>query len=229
MITFKNLLRESSFPGVALAEEMLRPASLDGVSVKFPPYLKGDSLMRSDMELDDSIRADRATRDFADRPVPTETVELLVDHARQAGSGHNRQPWTFIALRERENIDTLATFGDYTTPLERAPIGIVIAVDESDTRHRHEHNVFDCGRAGQNLMLVATANGLGTVPQGLSEREKAGEFLKLPSNKRVLLGFAVGYPASNPKEDIEGVDKEEELNHLGRKPVEDLLHWEKYS
>lgn len=60
----------------------------------------------------------------------------------------------------------LAEFGSYTTPLRNAPLGIVIAVDGSDSRHRHEHDVFDCGRAAQNLMLAATDRGLGTCPQG---------------------------------------------------------------
>ncbi|MFC7157017.1 nitroreductase family protein [Halomarina halobia] len=181
------------------------------------------------MELRECLSADRATRDFADRSVPIRTVERLIDYARRAGSGHNRQPWTFIALRERENIDTLAAFGEYTTPLRRAPLGLVLAVDGSDSRHRREHNVFDCGRAGQNLMLAAAEAGLGTVPQGLRDRGSAGSFLDLPPDKRVLIGFAVGYPASTQDETIEGVDKDGELDHPGRKPVDELLHWETHA
>lgn len=177
------------------------------------------------MELQAHLSADRATRDFADRPVPVETVESLVDNARRAGSGHNRQPWTFVALREHKRIDTLATFGEYTTPLRRAPLGIVLIVDRNDSRHRSEHNVFDCGRAAQNLLLTAAELGLGIVPQGLRDREGAGAFLDLPPEKRVLIGFAVGYPADDPDETIEGVDKGDELDHIGREPVADLLHW----
>jgi len=180
------------------------------------------------MDLSDCIRADRATRDFADRPVSDEALALLVDNARRAGSGHNRQPWTFIALRDRERIDTLTGFGEFTTPLQRAPAAIVIAIDRTDDEIHRRHNIFDCGRAAQNLMLTATANGLGTVPQAFQDRTGARVFLDLPTEKEILIGFAVGHPADDPDETIEGVPKEKELDHVGRKPVEDLLHWETY-
>ena len=178
------------------------------------------------MDVTDCIRADRATRDFADREVSTETIVSLIDDARRAGSGHNRQPWTFIAIRDR--LDSLADFGEYTTPLRRAPVGIVIGVNRSDNDLHDRINVFDCGRVAQNLMLSATANGLGTVPQAFQDGEGAREFLGLPEGKEVLIGFAVGYPADNPDETIEGVDKEDELDSMGRDPVSELLHWERY-
>jgi nitroreductase len=180
------------------------------------------------MELAECIRRDRATREFAERAVDRSTVEALVDSARRAGSGHNRQPWTFVAVRDPDRRMELAEFGSYTTPLRNAPLGIVVAVDESDSHYRHEHNVFDCGRAAQNLMLAATDRGLGTCPQGFGDREGAHEFLGLPEGTRVLMGFAVGHPAAEESDTIEGVDKDEELHHPGRRPVEDLLHWERY-
>jgi nitroreductase len=180
------------------------------------------------MELTECIRYDRATREFEDRRIDRSTVEALIDAARRAGSGHNRQPWTFVAVTDPDRKAELATFGSYTTPLRNAPLGIVIAVDESDTRYRHEHNVFDCGRAAQNLMLAATDRGLGTCPQGFRDRESAHEFLGLPEGTRVLMGFAVGHPAEEESGEIEGVAKDEELHHPGRKAVGEILHWERY-
>ena len=180
------------------------------------------------MELAEAIRNDRATREFTDEPVDRSTVEALVDSARRAGSGHNRQPWTFVAVSDPDRRLELAEFGSYTTPLRNAPLGIVLAVDGSDTRYRHEHNVFDCGRAAQNLMLAAADRGLGTCPQGFGEREGAHEFLGLPEERRVLMGFAVGHPTAEESGTIEGVAKEEELHHPGRRPVGELLHWERY-
>jgi nitroreductase len=77
-------------------------------------------------------------------------------------------------------------------------------------------------------MLTATANGLGTVPQAFHDRDGAGEFLGLPPDKPPLIAIAVGYPAENPDETIEGVDKEEELDRMGREPVTEILYWETY-
>lgn len=178
------------------------------------------------MDVTDAIHAARATRAYADEPVSKADVEALVDAARRAGSGHNRQPWRFVASVDREWLDELATFGDYTTPLQNAPAGIVIAVAETDSHYRLEHNVFDCGRAAQNITLTATARGLGTCPQGIGDREGAAEFLDLPDGFRPLMAYAVGVPAEEPATEIEGTPKEEELHHTGREPVEDLLQWE---
>jgi nitroreductase len=180
------------------------------------------------MDLTDCIRAGRATREFADRAVADETVETLIDDARRAGSGHNRQPWTFVAVRDPDRRAMLAGFGEYTTPLRRAPVGIVMIVDENDREIHRRHHVFDAGRAAQNLMLTATAEGLGTVPQAFQDRAGAGEFLNVPADKEVLIGLAVGYPAETEDGTIEGVDKEEELDSMGRRPVSDVLYWETY-
>ena len=180
------------------------------------------------MDVLEAMRSARAWRSYTDREVTDDDVKFLIDYARRAGSGHNRQPWTFVALRDRERIDTLASFGSYTTPLTRAPLGLVLLLDENESERRTEHNVFDCGRAAQNLQLAATERGLGICPQGISEREAAAEFLDIPEGKRVLMAFAVGYPTEEDADEIEGVSKEDELHMMGREGVSEILHWERH-
>lgn len=176
------------------------------------------------MELLESIERDRATRSFTDDPVARSTILTLVDSARRAGSGHNRQPWTFVVLDDGADLQELASFGDHTTPLTNAPVGIVIVVDEAEG-NKGRHNVFDCGRAAQNLMLTAVELGLGTVPQAISAKEEANRFLDLPPSKSVLIAIAVGHPAEDYSGEIEGEAKESKLSALGRKPVEEVVHW----
>lgn len=180
------------------------------------------------MDLLTGIRRARAHRSYSDRDVSDDDVEFLVEYAREAGSGHNRQPWTFVAMRDRERLTEFASFGGYTTPLRRAPVGLVVVVDRNESNRRTEHNIFDCGRAVQNLQLAAHERGMGMVPQGISERDRAAEFLEIPASKRVLIALALAYPADDPDETIEGVPVEEELDTLGRYDVEDILHWETY-
>lgn len=181
------------------------------------------------MDIAAAMRADRATRAFADTPVAEDTLVELVDLARSAGSGHNRQPWSVILLRDRDRLARLAEFGDYTTPLRKAPAGIVLLIDTAESTTRDRHNVFDGGRFAQNLMLAATAQGLGTCPQAFQERAAAADYLAVPANKQILIGIAIGHPAETPATSIEGVPKEEELHHPGRQPPEALIHWEEYS
>jgi len=54
-----------------------------------------------------AIHARRSVRQFTDEPVPDEIVRALVDAARAAPSGGNRQMWRFHAIRRRETLDAM--------------------------------------------------------------------------------------------------------------------------
>ncbi len=54
------------------------------------------------------VRSRRSVRAFADRPVPPELVDRLLQAACQAPSAHNRQPWRFAVLKSLEAKDHLA-------------------------------------------------------------------------------------------------------------------------
>lgn len=176
------------------------------------------------MDLLEAIRRDRATRAFTDEPVSEATIEALVDAARRAGSGKNRQPWSFVAVRDPERRATLAEAGTYTSPLREAPVGIVVLVADRDDGGYTELDVFDCGRAFQNLKLAATAMGLGAVPQFI-DPERAGEVLDAPEDQHVVLALALGHPAE-AEPSIEGRPPEEVLERSGRRPLEAVLRWE---
>jgi len=50
----------------------------------------------------------RSIRRFSDRPVSRAEIARLLEAARWAPSNHNRQPWKFIVLEDRQAIQTLA-------------------------------------------------------------------------------------------------------------------------
>lgn len=176
------------------------------------------------MDLRACIDRDRATRAFTDEPVPEATIRSLLDAARRAGSGKNRQPWSFVVVREAARKRALAATGTYTTPLRTAPVGIVTLVsDRADGSHTPT-DVFDCGRAFQNLKLAATDAGLGSVPQYV-DPDASAELLELPEDTHVLLALAVGHPADE-EGTIEGRPSEAVLERTGRRALEDVLHWE---
>lgn len=175
------------------------------------------------MEVTECIRRDRATRAFTDEPVADDEIKSLIDLARQSGSSKNRQPWSFVVIRDRDRLDELASLGEYTTPLRRAPVGIVILMDDREERWKLSF-IFDCGRMFQNLKLAATDRGLGSVPQSINT-EQAEDLLSIPDTKRVLKVLALGHPAERD-DTIEGLDKEDVLESMGRDSLDDLIHWE---
>jgi nitroreductase len=52
------------------------------------------------MELSDALRSTGAVRDFTDDPVPDEALYRLLDTARFAPNGGNRQAWHIIVVRD---------------------------------------------------------------------------------------------------------------------------------
>ena len=66
------------------------------------------------MELRDAIRTNGSVRDFTDEPVPDSVVAALLDDARFAPSGGNRQPWRVVAVRDPA---TRRTMGELMQPI----------------------------------------------------------------------------------------------------------------
>jgi nitroreductase len=60
------------------------------------------------MELYEVMRTTFAAREFTDDPLPDATLATILDHARFAPSGGNRQGWHVIVVRERATREALA-------------------------------------------------------------------------------------------------------------------------
>ncbi len=56
--------------------------------------------------------------------------------------------------------------------------------------------MFDCGLVAQNIMLLATHYGLGTIVQAQAVHypNVLRQMLGIPASKLVLVGIAIGYP-----------------------------------
>jgi nitroreductase len=56
------------------------------------------------MELDNCIKSRRSVRAFADKPVPKEKIEAILEVAVWAPSATNEQPWRFIIIEDKSVI-----------------------------------------------------------------------------------------------------------------------------
>jgi nitroreductase len=60
------------------------------------------------MELQDALRSTFAAREFTDAPLPDDVLFRILDNARFAPSGGNRQGWRVIIVRDQATRDALA-------------------------------------------------------------------------------------------------------------------------
>ena len=70
------------------------------------------------MELYDAMRTTFAARQFTADPVPDAVLHTILDQARFAPSGGNRQGWRVIVVREQATKNALA---DLSAPAASAP------------------------------------------------------------------------------------------------------------
>lgn len=102
-----------------------------------------------------------------------------------------------------------------------APCVIYIYIDRSFYRQGDGLNiwpVFDCGLVAENIMLLATKYGLGTVPQiqAVVYPNVLRKVLGIPDSKLIVLGISVGYP-----------DWDDPVNQLRseREPLDNVSTW----
>jgi nitroreductase len=172
-----------------------------------------------------AIRERRSVRRYTSDPVDDATVDQLLEAAVWAPSAVNAQPWAFGVIRDRSVLKLYAERAK-AIYLTDPPIAELAATPEPVLRHLRKllsqpgYDMFhgattlitiyatapggvpDCYLAGENLMLAASAFGLGTCPIGLAlplmnQRDVKHE-LVVPENLVAALPIVVGHPAERP-------------------------------
>jgi nitroreductase len=149
------------------------------------------------MEAMDAILGRRSIRKFLDKPVKDEELKRLLEAAMAAPSGHNRQPWHFIVVRDRITLLEIPKFHNYSKMLEQAPLAIIVCGD-LEVEEGTGFWVQDCSAATQNILLAAKATGLGAVWLGVYPNgnlvKGVRELLRIPEKVIPLCIIAVGHP-----------------------------------
>ncbi len=77
----------------------------------------------------EAIRQRRSIRRFLDKSVPPEIIDEMLEAARLAPSGGNRQPWRFIVVTDMEEKARLRKICLDQAFIERAPLVFVCCAD----------------------------------------------------------------------------------------------------
>jgi nitroreductase len=178
------------------------------------------------------LRNRRAVREYTDPPVERSVIEGLIDAAILAPSAMNLQPWAFAVVLGRDRVDLLAKKAkewllaslaqtSYDPAIRHmledphyalfyhAPALVVILAKTAGTQ-----SAEDCCLAGENLMLAARDQGLGSCWIGFArpwlDLPATKKELKLPEHCHVVAPIVLGHAKAWPE------------SH-GRKPAE--IYW----
>ena len=146
----------------------------------------------------ENIHARKSVRQFTDEPVSAEHIETMLRAAMAAPTAVNYQPWRFVVINERAQLDAMTEILPFAKMLKQAPLAIIVCGET--TWFDGKENIFwqqDCSAATQNLLLAAEALGLGAVWTGVypdPERSRAlSDFLGLPGNVQPLCCIPIGH------------------------------------
>jgi nitroreductase len=153
-----------------------------------------------------AIASRREVRDYADRPLPEDVVNRILDAGRLSGSSRNTQLWQFVTVRDKE-----ALAGNVYAPENVRNAQLVVAIVG-------EAGLFDVGRAAQNMMLQAWNEGVGSVPNGIRDSEGSERTIGIAPVKMIL---TFGYPAK-PR-DPNSRTAEEWSARAKRKPFDEVV------
>jgi nitroreductase len=128
------------------------------------------------MTVKEAINLRRSIRRYKnkDLPVPQEKIDALLDAAMKAPSACNSRPWSFVVVRTRQVLDTIAAKHASAKMLADAQMAIIVCglPDLQKGALSEGYMPQDCAASTQNILLCAYELGLGTCWCGVYPNEK---------------------------------------------------------
>jgi nitroreductase len=170
------------------------------------------------MNVYDAIRAKRAIRQFQNKPLPDEIVHQILNAGRLSQSSKNTQPWQFVAIRDRAQLEALSKTGTFAGHLAGAALGVAILTPDPGEKFQ---TLFDAGQTAAYMQLAAWELGVGSCLASIYEAEQARAVLSFPADWYLHIAISFGYPA---QEAVQPRPPRPE----GRKPLDEMVHWDKW-
>jgi nitroreductase len=155
------------------------------------------------MEVLEAILKRRSVRNFEKKEIEKEKIEKLKEALIWAPSAGNLQARKFYFVFDEEIKKKLAKAALNQNFIAKAPLVIIGCCDLEKIswygeRGKNLYTICDVSAAIENLMLVATSEGLGTCWVGAFDESEVSKILNLPKNERPIVIVPVGFPKEIP-------------------------------
>lgn len=145
------------------------------------------------MDALDMLKTRRSVRRYSQRPVPLDVLRGIVDVARYAPSGGNRQRWQVVLVHNPEVVaQVYPTLGWLPSvgkpPEDKRPVAYVVVAQPG------EPTSADCASLVSYVLLAAHAHGLGSCWFGSIERDELSRILGIPDDYGIAFVVSLGYP-----------------------------------
>ena len=167
------------------------------------------------MQTWEAIRSRRNVRSFTDQPIADDHLNEILESGRRSPSSQNWQPWDFILVRQRDQLEKLSHVWHGAGHVAHAAAAIaLIAPVPADERQRNRLQ-YDLGQATMSIMLAAAGLGIGSGHSSVADQDLARSVLGFPADKFCAYLISLGYPADRPLTLIRNPD---------RRPFDEVVH-----
>ncbi len=171
------------------------------------------------MNVSEAIRNKRAIRAFREEPLSAAQVSAILDAGRRSQSSKNSQPWSFIAVQERQRLQAIAALGDNIGHVGGSALCVVIVVPQENERTLW--HFFDTGQAAAYMQLAGQELGIGSCLGTVYDPDGLRELLGFPAEYQAQLLISFGFPAEQ--------QPRRGLGAAGRRQFADVVHHETWS
>jgi len=150
-------------------------------------------------ELIDLIYRRRSIRKFTNQAMNEDQITTLLQAGMAAPSAMNAQPWEFIVVTDPQILDKLRSALIFAKQNYTAVICVCGSSRQQKNKAGDRFWVQDCSAATENILLAATALGLGSVwigvyPVAIFVRQ-IKDILNIPADVTPLNLIGLGFPA----------------------------------
>ena len=176
------------------------------------------------MELYEGLLTRRSIRKYnPEKTLTKEEILELIRAASYAPSAHNKQPWHFLVVENKDILKNLRSIQPWTSFAKDASCAIIVCADTLETFNRPKEGwdfaQIDGALAAQNLLLACHAKGLGACFCGAAPMPMVvsalREMFNMPETMLPIAIVTVGYPEEEPKIPQDRLNKEK-------------VHWETF-
>ncbi len=174
------------------------------------------------MDFYEVIRTRRSVRKFRADAIPEDVLQRVLDAARIAQSGSNRQPWRYIIIKDKERMKEMLPVCGGQPFVAEAPVLIVVCGTNLNVNRAGYMGdlsmLVDVSISFDHLTLAARAEGLGTCWIGSFSNDGLKKYLEIPEDVQVVALTPLGYPA----------DAGAFSENTNRKDLKEIVCYEKY-
>lgn len=170
-----------------------------------------------------NIMTRTSVRKYTQETVSKENIKTMLRAGMAAPTAVNKQPWHFVVVTDREQLNALAAANRGSGMAAKAPLAIVVCGDMEKALPGTGRGfwVQDCSAATENILLAAHALGLGAVWTGLYPNEERAnairEIVKAPEHIVPLCTIVIGHPQEQPQPKDKWKPENVSYNQFGTK------------